>query len=136
MDNPAVTRSRILARGLRNRCPNCGGCGLFVRGLTLHRQCPGCGLELERGEGFFLGSMSINYGVTLAVYHLPVLVLFLTGVLPAGWAVGLAVAGALVFPVAFYRSSRSWWLAAFYLFLPHELPANRRALARGEDDNV
>ena len=119
-----------------NRCPNCGRSSLFARALTLHHACPRCGLEFERGEGFFLGSMSINYGVTIVVCLVPVLVLALTGVLSPEWAVGLAVAGTILFPLLFYRSSRSWWLMSFYLFLPHHLPANRRALDQGEDDNV
>lgn len=132
----AVDRRQIFLRGMRHRCPNCGQHGLFVRGLTLHKSCPGCGLELERGEGFFLGSMSINYGVTIVACLVPLLILGLTGVLPPVWAAGLAVAGAIGFPLLFYRSSRSWWLMAFYYFLPHELPANRRELAPEEDDNV
>lgn len=123
-------------RGLRNRCPNCGSGNLFRGAFELRPSCPKCGLELERGEGFFLGSMSINYGVTIVAFLVPVLVLWLTDVIPAPWAIGSAVVGALGFPVLFYRSSRCWWLAAFYVFLPHELPANRRALREGEDDNV
>lgn len=131
-----VSRSQILARGLRNVCPNCGARGLFAHGFTLHSHCPGCGLELERGEGFFLGSMSINYGVTISAWLVPVVVLAFTGVLSAAWAIGLAIAGAVIFPVVFYRSSRSWWLMAYFFFLPQELPVNRRALAADEDENV
>jgi uncharacterized protein (DUF983 family) len=132
----SVTRRQILARGLLNRCPNCGEHGLFARGLTLHRRCPRCGLELERGEGFFLGSMSINYGMTVLAWLLPVLLLWLSGKLTGWVAAVLAGVGAVAFPVLFYRSSRSWWLMAFFFFLPHELPANRRQFDRGEDDNI
>jgi len=102
----------------------------------LHKTCPGCGLELVRGEGFFLGSMSINYGVTIAVCLVPILILGLAGTISTEWAIGLAVASTVFFPIAFYRSSRSWWLMAFFWFLPHELPANRRRLAEDEDENV
>lgn len=93
-------------------------------------------MEYERGEGFFLGSMSINYGVTIVVCLVPILILGLTGVLSPSWAIGLAVAGTIFFPILFYRSSRSWWLMVFFFFLPHLLPANRRALAKDEDENV
>lgn len=120
-----VTQKQILARGLQNRCPNCGGKTLFSKGLTLHRRCPSCGMAFERGEGFFLGSMSINYGVTVLAVLTPVLVIGLLGWVRFPVAVGLAVAGALVFPILFYRTSRSWWLMAYFYFLPHELPANR-----------
>jgi len=91
----------------------------------MHEACGACGLGLERGEGFFLGSMSINYSVTCLGWLVPVLILGWQGVLPIEWAVALAVAGGIGVPVLFYRSSRSWWLMAFYFFLPHELPANR-----------
>jgi len=131
-----VSRVEVVARGLRNRCPNCGGKGLFAGVFRMQRACPYCGLPLERGEGFFLGSMSINYGVTIVAWLVPMLILGWTGVLAPAWAIGLALAGGAIFPVAFYRSSRSWWLMAFYVFLLHELPANRRALTRGEDENV
>lgn len=93
-------------------------------------------MEYEQGEGFFLGSMSINYGVTIIAYLVPILILGLTGVLSSAWAIGLAVAGTILFPILFYRSSRSWWLMAFFFFLPHLLPANRRTLAKDEDANV
>jgi len=131
-----VSRGAIVARGLTHRCPNCGNRSLFASAFRLHRECPHCGLTLERGDGAFMGSMSINYGMTIVLWLVPALVLGWTGVLPAAWAIGLALAGGALFPVAFYRSSRSWWLMAFFYFLPHELPANRRPLVRGEDENV
>lgn len=102
----------------------------------MEENCPGCGLSHEIGEGFFLGSMSINYGVTVVAYLVPVLVLYLTGVLSGLIAAVAAGVGAILFPIAFYRSSRSWWLMAYYFFLPHHLPANRRELDAGEDENV
>ena len=134
--SPPVSRLDVFLRGIRNLCPNCGRSSLFNHGFTLHKTCPGCGLKFERGEGFFLGSMSINYGVTIVVCLMSILVLGLTGFIASDWAIGMAVASSLLFPVAFYRSSRSWWLMAFFWFLPHELPANRRRLAADEDENV
>ncbi len=131
-----VSRSEIVRRGLRNRCPNCGEKTLFASAFRLHRECPLCGLPLERGDGAFLGSMSINYGVTIACWLLPVLVLGWTGTISGTWAIGLALVGGTVFPIAFYRASRSWWLMLFYAFLPHELPINRRRLQHDEDENV
>lgn len=129
-------RRQIVLRGLLNRCPNCGKSGLFRKGLTLHEKCPSCGLELERGEGFFLGSMSINYGTTILVFLLPVLVLSLLGVLTPAWGIGLAVAGTILFPILFYRSSRSWWLMAFFFFVPQQLPSNLSEVSPDEDENV
>ena len=133
-----VTRGQILARGLSNRCPNCAGKTLFKPGriFELNKDCPNCGLAIERDEGFFLGSMSLNYGVTIVLFLVPILLIYL-----AGWLSGLAASviagiGAILVPVLFYRSSRSWWLANYYAFLPHHLPANQRELSEHEDANT
>ena len=129
-----VTRQQIIVRGLTNCCPNCGGHTLFRPGrlFEVNPACPRCGLKIERDEGFFLGSMSLNYGATLVGVLLPILLLAWSGVLQWGTAAILAGAGAIVAPLLFYRSSRSWWLMNYYVFLPQHLPANRRS--RGPDD--
>jgi len=121
-----VNRGDILVRGLANRCPNCGGRRLFRSAFQLHPACPDCGLDLERGEGFFLGSMSLNYGMTLFLCLLPILLLWVFGILPGTVATAAVIVGAIAFPVLFYRSSRSWWLAIYFAVLPQELPANRK----------
>jgi len=124
-----VTRLRIVARGLRNRCPNCGGSTLFREGtwFEVNKECPRCGLRFERDEGFFLGSMSLNYGVTLVCFLTPVMLLAYKGVIGTTVAIVLAGAGSIGFPLAFYRSSRSWWLMQYYAFFPQHLPANKNA---------
>ena len=135
-----VTRLQIVARGLTNRCPNCGGRTLFKPGafLKVNPACPACGFEIERGndEGFFLGSMSLNYGATLVGFLTPVMLLAYNKVIGTTAAIVLAGAGSLLFPALFYRSSRSWWLMNYYLFLPHHLPANGGKGRSGGDDNI
>ena len=134
-----VTRGQIIARGLTNRCPNCGARALFKEGtlFEVNRQCPACAFRFERDhdEGFYLGSLSLNYGVTLIGYLLPVLLLWLFKIIGNRTAVILAVIGAIGFPALFYRSSRSWWLMQYYFFFPHHLPANGGKGRGGEDDN-
>lgn len=135
-----VTRAQIVARGLTNRCPNCGNRTLFKPGtfFQVNKECPLCGFKIERGndEGFFLGSMSLNYGVTLVCFLLPVMLLAYFHVIGTTTAIVLAGIGALLFPALFYRSSRSWWLMNYYVFLPHHLPANGGKGRAGEDDNI
>jgi len=135
---PKVTKGQILARGLSHRCPNCGARKLFKEGtlFELNFECPDCGLKIERDEGFFLGSMSLNYGVTILGFLVPVLVLFMVGVLSGFAAAIIAGIGAICVPVIFYRSSRSWWLMSYYFFLPHHLPANRGEPVPGQDENL
>ena len=133
-----VTRLQIIARGLTNRCPNCGGRTLFKPGTLfgINSACPRCGLDIERDEGSFMGSMSLNYGVTLVCFLTPVALLAYKDVIGSTTAIVLAGVFALGVPALFYRSSRSWWLMNYYLVLPHHLPANRPQPVAGEDENV
>ncbi|MEO7414682.1 MAG: DUF983 domain-containing protein [Opitutaceae bacterium] len=135
-----VTRGQIVARGLSNRCPNCGARTLFKEGtfFKINRECPVCGFAIERGgdEGFFLGSMSLNYGVTLVCFLLPVMLLAYRKVIGMTPAIVLAGVGSVLFPALFYRSSRSWWLMNYYIFFPHHLPANGGKGRAGEDNNL
>jgi predicted RNA-binding Zn-ribbon protein involved in translation (DUF1610 family) len=132
-----VTRLQVVSRGLRNRCPNCGKATLFKAGtfFEVNKACSNCGLQFERDEGFFIGSMSINYGVTLVLFLPPIIVLAYKGVIGTNLAIALAGAGAVGFPALFYRSSRSWWLMQYYLLFPLHLPENM-GKGHGGDDNV
>ncbi len=133
-----VTRLQIAARGLSNRCPNCGGRTLFKKGtlFEINPACPDCGLRIERDEGFFLGSMSLNYGLTVVLCLLPLTLLACYGVIRVGLAVILAAAAAVCFPIAFYRTSRSLWLMNYYLVLPEQLPANLEKTESDRDENI
>jgi uncharacterized protein (DUF983 family) len=116
-----ATRGDVLLRALLQRCPKCGQGRIFARGFTMAHACPVCGLGFERGDGFFLGAMSLNYGVTVCCVLSPIALLWMADVLPGDWAVGLGVAAAALFPIVFYRWSRSLWLGFYFFFLLHEL---------------
>ncbi|WP_438481363.1 DUF983 domain-containing protein [Oleiharenicola lentus] len=133
-----VTHGQIIARGLTNCCPNCGAKTLFKEGtwFELADQCSACGLRIEKDEGFFLGAMAINYGVTVIGFLSPVAILWYYGVLGPKLAIGLALGAAVFLPLLLYRSTRSWQLMLYYSFLPQHLPANRRELSALEDENV
>ncbi len=133
-----VTRVQIVVRGLTNRCPNCGGRTIFKAGtlFEVNQSCPQCGLRIERDEGFFLGSLSLNYGVTLVGFLTPVLLLAYYKVIGTTTAIVLAGVGAILVPALLYRPSRSWWLMNYYLFLPRHLPANEPESVPGQDENI
>ena len=101
-----VTRIQIIQRGLSNRCPNCGEHTLFKKGtfFETNSECPNCGLKIERDEGFFLGSLSLNYGVTLVCFLTPVMLLAYFKIIGVTLAIVLAGVGAIGFPALFYRS--------------------------------
>lgn len=104
----------------------------------MNKTCSACGFVFERenDEGFFMGSMSLNFGMTITLYLVPVLILALYKVIGETTAMVLAGIGALGFPILFYRSSRSWWFMNYYVFFPHHLPANGGKGRMGDDDNV
>ena len=135
-----VTRVQIVARGLTNRCTNCGGKTLFKEGsfFKVNANCSACGFTIERNndEGFYLGSASLNYGMTIVLYLVPIMLLAYYGKISTTLAVVLAGVGSIGFPILFYRSSRSWWLMNYYLVFPQHLPANGGKGRAGEDDNV
>ena len=131
-----VTQGRIIARGLTNCCPNCGGRTLFRAGtfFELNKDCPACGLKIVKEDGFFLGAMSLNYGVTLVVFLSPIGILWYSGVLSDTVAIILALAVSVIVPVLLYRASRSWQLMLYYFFLPQQLPTNQGELGAMDEN--
>jgi uncharacterized protein (DUF983 family) len=101
----------MLVRAVRLRCPRCGEGRLFRGLFRMHDACSGCGASFRREQGFYLGSIYINYGATVigtgALYALLVLGL--------GWshraALAACLAAAIAFPVWFFRWARSLLLA-------------------------
>jgi uncharacterized protein (DUF983 family) len=61
--------ARMVWRGMRRRCPCCGGGKLFRGYFTMKPACPRCGhcFEPRAEEGFFLGALTVNLGVTQTV---------------------------------------------------------------------
>lgn len=104
-------RLEAIGRALALRCPRCGTGPLFRGWFRMHAACAGCGASFAREPGFYLGSIYLNYGVTVIV----------TGALYALLAGGLGVAPetalaaclvvAVVLPVGFFRHARSLLLA-------------------------
>ena len=61
---PTTSRAtlwQLMTRAIRLRCPHCGGRGIFQSFFALKKNCPNCGLRLERGEGdYFVGAYLFN----------------------------------------------------------------------------
>jgi uncharacterized protein (DUF983 family) len=81
-------------------------------------RCASCGLAFERAQGYWVGAIYINYGVTVIIALAGALALW-------RWA-GVSTAGQLwlwlpfvvLFPLWFFRHSRSLWLAIEWLINP------------------
>lgn len=101
----------VLVRAVRLRCPRCGEGRLFRGLFQMNESCTACGASFKREQGFYLGSIYINYGATVigtgALYALLVLAL--------GWshkaALAACLVAAVVFPIWFFRWARSLLLA-------------------------
>lgn len=82
-------------------------------------------MRLERGDGYYLGPLCINYGAVVFTFVLPILLLGFFGYIAIKLALAIAFSGALLLPLLLYRCSWSCWLMIYYICLPDELHANR-----------
>src|SRR5437773_11613943 len=107
--------TRALGRAIRLRCPRCGATPLFRGWFRMAESCALCGLRFERAQGYFVGAIYVNYAVT-AVLALGLFFL-LWGLTALSTAAELALVLPLVivFPLWFFRYSRSLWLALEWL---------------------
>ena len=99
---------RTVGRGLLLRCPACGRGSLFTGYFSMAAACPACGLDIRREQGYYVGAMYINYGVT-AVIELSVGVP-LAGRIPMASLLWPLSIFCILFPLWFFRYSRSLWL--------------------------
>ena len=118
----ALTTGTLLSRGVRRRCPVCGGKRLFRRWVLMAERCPTCDLRFERVPGQWLGSWFLNiclaqmlaigivFGGALVSYPHP-------QVVPLALIGGAAM---LAFPVWFFPYSRTIWLAIDLAMRPLE----------------
>lgn len=77
----------------------------------MHATCTTCHLHFEREPGYFVGAIYINYGVTavLALAGFQAFELLLEPTLTQQLV--LWIAFATLFPLFFYRYSKSLWLS-------------------------
>jgi len=129
-------RADIFWKSACGRCPDCGApiraaedkTGRFARLWDTPTHCAGCGMTLRRKEGFFLGAIVWNYGLT-AFGVLPlVLAAYSLGWLDGAWAVRLAVAAIFVVPPLIHAFAWRLWVGTYYGFLPDQLPSGGRRL--------
>lgn len=81
-------------------------------------------MTLERGDGYYLGPLCINYGFVAIGFVTPLLIVGFLDIIPMETALAIALIGALLLPIALYRTTWSLWLMLYYICLPDELHAN------------
>ncbi len=129
-------RSDIFWKSACGRCPDCGAkvrdsaerTGWLAHLWDTPATCGGCGMTLRRKEGFFLGAIVWNYGLT-AFGVLP-LVLLAQSLEWIGsvWAIRLAVGAIFLVPPLIHAFSWRLWIGTYYAFLPDQLPSGGRRL--------
>ena len=120
-------RGRDAARALRHalalRCPRCGDTPLFpgagrYRWFAMTSRCAACGLSFERAQGYWVGAIYVNYAVTVAIALAGALLLWGVAGISTADQLWLWLAFVVVFPLWFFRYSRSLWLAIELLINP------------------
>lgn len=122
-------RFDIFSRCALGRCPNCGQPvrpashqGFWSRLTDTPSACGHCGMVLRRKEGFFLGAIVWNYGLT-AFGVLPILLFgYAQGWVSGLTAVKIAAATALLVPPFLHPFAWRLWLGTYYGWLPEQLP--------------
>jgi uncharacterized protein (DUF983 family) len=107
------------------RCPNCRRGRLFnswIRWIEMNDRCSSCGLAFYPESGYFVGSIYINYGATVAVVI--VSLLFVRDV-PERFQLLFFSCLAAFTSLLFFRHSRSLWITIDYWINPWKPPADR-----------
>jgi uncharacterized protein (DUF983 family) len=116
----------LLWRGICLRCPRCGARSLFRTWFAMHERCAVCGLRFEREQGYFLGAIYINYGVTVVLALLGSFALEYWTQPSLTQELVLWIGFGTAFPVLFFPYSRGLWLGVDYLFDPGEAAASEQ----------
>lgn len=121
-----ITRLTITTRCLTGRCPNCGRFGIFKNWFRLHKHCAGCDMELEKEEsGFYFGTTSIGYVLTVLLVALPVCALVALDRISMWWGVLWGLVGTGLVCVLLYPPMLCAVLAFHFTLFAKELPANQ-----------
>jgi len=77
----------------------------------MRSECALCGLRFERAQGYWVGAIYVNYGATPTIALGGYFLLWAYTGLSTAVQLAVWVPFLLVFPLWFFRYSRSFWLA-------------------------
>lgn len=114
---------QIVRRAARWRCPNCGRGALFRGVFRMLPRCPKCGLSYFPEQGYYVGAMIINYGITTAC----VVAIFLISLLfpdftslSTNFKILLWMIFAVALSLLLMRHSYSFWLGLDFWVKPRQ----------------
>lgn len=115
----------MLWRGVRRRCPWCGGRGAFFTGwFAKQDRCRTCGIDWRRGyEGFELGALAISAFVCLGslIVGLSIGAIATSPDIPVREMILALGAGAIILPVVVYPVSYTVWQAVDIAMRPPDV---------------
>lgn len=111
---------KLVGRALRLRCPVCGKGKLFSGIFFVPEKCRDCGAPFAREPGFFLGSIYINYGLTALIAAVVYPILMFNKVVPEPYLTIGSLSFVVLFPLLFFRHSRSLWIGFDQWYDPRE----------------
>ena len=114
----AVRVRRAFGRAARLACPRCGAGRMFRGWFRMAPACEFCGLRFERAQGYFVGAIYVNYAATTLVVIGGYFLLWAVTELSTAAQLALWLPVVVVFPLWFFRYSRSFWLALEYTVNP------------------
>ena len=106
---------RILHRSFQLRCPRCGQGKLFQKYFRMFSHCMTCDLKFERESGYFVGAMYLNYGATVLIAFPGYFLFEVFTAVPFLLNLSVWALFSGIFPVLFYRYSKSLWLNFDYV---------------------
>ena len=107
---------RILRCSFQLKCPRCGEGALFQTYFKMFTHCAVCNLKFERESGYFIGAMYINYGATVLTAFPSYFLFEKFTSIPFSVNLSVWALFSAIFPVLFYRYSKSLWLNLDYIF--------------------
>ena len=112
----------LVGRGLRRRCPICGGGGIFRTWGQLHDRCPTCGYSFVREEGYWVSAIIVNTAVIEGIFGIVFLVMVIATAPDIAWGplLVLGVVMNVIVPIFFYPRSKTLWMAIDLYFHPRE----------------
>ncbi|PYM23369.1 MAG: DUF983 domain-containing protein, partial [Candidatus Rokuibacteriota bacterium] len=87
--------------------------------FTMNAVCPVCYLKFERAQGYWVGAIYVNYAVTTLVAVTGYFLLWARTDLSTAAQLWIWLPFCVVFPLWFFRYSRSLWLAVEYGLNPN-----------------
>ena len=111
---------RIVVRGLRLRCPECGLGKLYRSPFRMNTHCEYCDLIYEREQGYFIGAIYLNVIATESLLLGTLLIYGLITGKVNQIILTVLIVLALTLPLVFFHHSRSLWLSIDHMLNPRE----------------